>query len=711
MVKVFIPQHFCSRCGTAVGANQRYCQNCGIHVAASGQPTGVEREISVAEVTQRVASHRLSSLYLHKEDCLPGEDTQRLSPHFASNVSENDNSASAETVRTASRLSSSIHTKAMQQEAHLASAAPQPEPSLQKQKQLFAKNSRSNRFATKKIFASMGCVLGLLLLLTFIVSGVAVSRPDPRVEQQVQQNRSQLDRLIHHAIMLGVPISLLQPVLKREQALNSSNAPVALFNKQPGTSYDQYLAQRYHVLFAQVPAVITAATEQFQLQAQQDMQNFQTALSGANMQGGYDIQSLAQQFSQDQFLLASAQYPKDYATISQDAHQAILSLNAMKTTFKQLTDFQATIYGMNAAHLDVTAVQAEYQNDLQFFNHATQLRDFQDLTMQINAQYQQVVVNSIQAFPYVSISKLNELESQVNLLKTYGMNVSSYQARLNSDHVVEGNAKTVFDELVFFNQVDADIASMQDDLARGEAHYLVKRFHQEVAAWGQAHLYHDSFDGHNYALDDGYMQAGIGSVLDSDLASAGTTADFEAMIDEAHNAIFNLHMLEVDYNDHAAYDQVHATDLRVISHYKLQNKQLLMVSLVEQALRVYQNGRLVHSYHVTTGRQELPSLPGVWSVLDRKSPIIFTAAEPKGSPFWFPDTLINYAILYHYGGYFVHDAPWRANFGPGTQFPHQDSSGTTAYNFDGSHGCINLLESDAAWVYHHTDWNTVIVIY
>jgi hypothetical protein len=141
MVKVFIPQHFCSRCGTAVGTNQRYCQNCGIHVAARGQPTR----------------------------------------------RENDNSASAETVRAAPRLSSSIHEKAAQQEAHLVSAAPEPEPSLQKQKQLFAKN----RWATKKIFVSMGCVLGLLLLLTFIVSGVVVSRPDPRVEQQVQQNRRQ----------------------------------------------------------------------------------------------------------------------------------------------------------------------------------------------------------------------------------------------------------------------------------------------------------------------------------------------------------------------------------------------------------------------------------------------------------------------------------------------------------------------------------------
>ena len=128
-------------------------------------------------------------------------------------------------------------------------------------------------------------------------------------------------------------------------------------------------------------------------------------------------------------------------------------------------------------------------------------------------------------------------------------------------------------------------------------------------------------------------------------------------------------------------------------------------------MRVYQNGKLVRSFTVTTGRQELPSIPGVWSVLERKSPIIFQSGEPRNSPYWFPDTPIHYAMLYHLGGYFVHDAPWREAFGPGTQFPHQDPIGTSAYNFDGSHGCINLSESDAGWVYTHTNWNTAIVIY
>jgi L,D-transpeptidase catalytic domain len=259
--------------------------------------------------------------------------------------------------------------------------------------------------------------------------------------------------------------------------------------------------------------------------------------------------------------------------------------------------------------------------------------------------------------------------------------------------------------------IDADSAARHTELARREAAYLLWQFHREVAAWGKAHQYYDPYNGRDYALDNAYMQKGIGASLDAALAAAQSTTDFESMIDEANNALFSLHMLEADFADRTPYNQAHASDLRMLAHYQLRQKRVLLISLVEQVMRVYQNGTLLRAFYVTTGRQELPSLPGLWPVRTRQSPVIFKAADPKGSPYWFPDTLIHYAILYHWGGYFVHDAPWRANFGPGTQFPHHDASGTTAYNFDGSHGCINLTEDAAAWVYKHTDWNTVIVIY
>jgi len=159
-----------------------------------------------------------------------------------------------------------------------------------------------------------------------------------------------------------------------------------------------------------------------------------------------------------------------------------------------------------------------------------------------------------------------------------------------------------------------------------------------------------------------------------------------------------------------AYNQSHATDMQMISHYRLKG-QIIVVSMVEQALRLYQDGKLVRAFYVTTGRFERPSLPGYWTVQDCKSPTVFKSTEPPGSPYWYPDTPIQYGILYHWGGYFIHDAWWRNDFGPGTQFPHNDSAGTDSFNGNGSHGCINMQKDEAGWLYAHTGWNTQILVY
>jgi len=322
----------------------------------------------------------------------------------------------------------------------------------------------------------------------------------------------------------------------------------------------------------------------------------------------------------------------------------------MQTAAHQLGTFNTTIALMRSAHLDVTAMQILYQNDQQTLASATMPLDLQNLSVLIDAQYQLAVVHTTQAIPYVTAAKLSTLEAQIHLLKTYGIDITAYQKLLAADTVAMNNTKTLHDYQLFAKQVDADIATMHDDLLRGEATYLVKRFHQEAAAWGQAHLYHDPSDGKNYPLDGGYLQQGMGDLIDQDLSWSSTPDDFQSMIEEVNNELFNLKMLEANYNDKTPYNRVHATDMQMLNHYKLQKGQVLMVSLTEQAMRIYQDSQLVKVFHVTTGRVELPSLPGVWPTLDRKSPTVFKSVEPKGSPFWYPDTPIRYAILYHGGG-------------------------------------------------------------
>jgi lipoprotein-anchoring transpeptidase ErfK/SrfK len=242
-----------------------------------------------------------------------------------------------------------------------------------------------------------------------------------------------------------------------------------------------------------------------------------------------------------------------------------------------------------------------------------------------------------------------------------------------------------------------------------QAHKLVQQFHNEAVAWGNAHLYHDGYDGHNYAFNVAYLQTGLGAILDEQLAGARTNADFEAVIHAANNALFDLHMLEADYNDHTPYNVVHATDMQMIQHYHLQG-QTVVISLVEQTMRVYQNGQLLRAFFITSGRQELPSTPGIWQELYRLSPTTLVSAFPVNSPYWFPKTRVNYAILYQTAGHLIVDSSWRGTYGPGTEFPHRDAKGS-ALASNGTEGGIDMAEQDAAWLYSNTSLKSNIVIY
>ncbi len=408
--------------------------------------------------------------------------------------------------------------------------------------------------------------------------------------------------------------------------------------------------------------------------------------------------------------MSSANYPKDYVQVSQQAQKAITTLGVMGQAYTQLSDFKNAIGQMQQAHIDVTAMNSQYTGDMQVFDTSATTSDFQNLDTTINSQYQLAVVSSIAALPYVSTAKLNEFKAQINMLKTYGMSTSPYQPLYNRDQAAMNKARTINDYLAFSNRIDADMASMHDDLVLGASNYLIGELDRQANAWGKAHLYHDKVDGNNYIFDSGYTMNGIGYWLQRELSWAYAPSDFQSVVADDNNEFFNFQMMQQDYNDKTPYSRVHATDMQLISHYHLTG-QIIVVSMVEQAMRIYQNGKLVKSFLVTTGRVERPVLPGYWTVQNRQSPTQFKSSDPPGSPFWYPPTPINYAILYHWGGFFIHDAWWRATVGPGTQFPHNDASGTTSFNYDGSHGCVNMLENDAAWVYNNTNWNTQIVIY
>ncbi|GAC1342635.1 MAG: hypothetical protein NVSMB27_01730 [Ktedonobacteraceae bacterium] len=568
------------------------------------------------------------------------------------------------------------------------------------------RRNRQQRFSIKKglLFAAL-----VLLLLGGFVSLFGLSTGDPRVRQQATQNRTTLERTIHYAQSTGVPDANLMTVLAQEHALDATHAPLALLNDQLVTTYYRNIAMRYQQLTVQTQGVIQVTTEQLAQQAQDDLQTLQYVLA-ARQHSNVPLATITQLYIQDKATLQMARYPKNYLAISKQIKDAITAINQIPDTLEKLQILHQIIQLMQNEHQDVFSLQKQYTDDQNAVAKVTTPHGLQQLNQLVDAQNQQAMATFTQAIPLLTQARVNELEHSIQLIKQAGLVTNDYQKRLDADQAQASYVKTLQDYLAFSKQVDNDLASLRQDLLKGQAIILVKQFDDEVNAWGSAHQYYDKYNGQSYPLDGGYMTKGIGEDLDRELSAATTADGYQQVITDTQNELFHLHLLEQDYTDKTPYTQVHATDQTLIDYYKLQQSKVIVVSFIEEALRVYDHGKLIRAFLITAGRPELPPVPGLWTPMWRLTNTTFKSPYPPDSPYWYPDTPIHYAILYHPGGYFLHDSWWRNDYGPGTQFYHIDSSGNASANY-GTHGCVNMPPAQAQWVYDNTDYATQILMY
>ncbi|MBO0781453.1 MAG: L,D-transpeptidase [Ktedonobacteraceae bacterium] len=136
--------------------------------------------------------------------------------------------------------------------------------------------------------------------------------------------------------------------------------------------------------------------------------------------------------------------------------------------------------------------------------------------------------------------------------------------------------------------------------------------------------------------------------------------------------------------------------------------KVIKVSLAQQKLYAYNNGQIVFSALVATGRPELPTPAGTYHIFVKQSPTTFYSPWPEGSPYYYPPTHINYAMEFKEGGFFLHDATWRYAFGPGSNVPHSVPGGGTE---TGTHGCVTMTLANAAWLYQWAPIGTTVIIY
>ncbi len=307
-------------------------------------------------------------------------------------------------------------------------------------------------------------------------------------------------------------------------------------------------------------------------------------------------------------------------------------------------------------------------------------------------------------------TELQTFQQWITLMQKYNGNTATFQQQYTSDQEALQNAKTSTAYSAALSTLKNHVLGIQIPAMKTEGQSLQQQLQQGVASFGQKHQYHDAYDNNTYPLGFEYGSSGMGGWLHDELSSARTVSDYQQAIEDANMWLTNFQAMASNSSDKTPYNQVHNSDLQLLQHYGMMNKKVIVISLEEQAMRVYQNGKLVNAFLVTTGRPDRPSLPGTWWVEGKQSPTVFKANVPQSSPYWYPDTPINYAVQYHSNGYFIHDSWWRADYGPGTQFPHQDASGDI-YSAQGSHGCINMAKDDAAWVYGFVELYTHIVVY
>jgi lipoprotein-anchoring transpeptidase ErfK/SrfK len=72
-----------------------------------------------------------------------------------------------------------------------------------------------------------------------------------------------------------------------------------------------------------------------------------------------------------------------------------------------------------------------------------------------------------------------------------------------------------------------------------------------------------------------------------------------------------------------------------------------------------------------------------------------------GNPYpWYGCVDMSYAMEFESSGFFIHDAPWRSRYGPGTN------------NDNGTHGCVNVPRSanQMDFLYGWTPMGTTVIV-
>lgn len=133
----------------------------------------------------------------------------------------------------------------------------------------------------------------------------------------------------------------------------------------------------------------------------------------------------------------------------------------------------------------------------------------------------------------------------------------------------------------------------------------------------------------------------------------------------------------------------------------------IVISIAKEALWAYDGNKLVTYTLVTNGGPDTPTVPGIYHVEWKALGLVMHSPWPKSSPLYYPPSPTNFALLYNAsGGYYLHDAPWRWHYGPGSN----TVAGQPGGSYTGTHGCTNVPYNVMEQLFNWAQVGTLIQI-
>ncbi|MEH7308740.1 L,D-transpeptidase family protein [Neobacillus drentensis] len=122
------------------------------------------------------------------------------------------------------------------------------------------------------------------------------------------------------------------------------------------------------------------------------------------------------------------------------------------------------------------------------------------------------------------------------------------------------------------------------------------------------------------------------------------------------------------------------------------------VSIAQQRVWLYKNGKLVLTTNVVTGKHSTgeDTSKGVWYILFKRTPSVLKGSHVGSGSY---EVKVNYWAPFTNSGQGFHDASWRSNWS------------STAYLNAGSGGCVNTQASIMKTVYNNLETYEPVVIY